>query len=212
MKSLHICLLALSLPVSSLAAEPAQTTLVPPTEMVAGISQADWSRIWWQWAGSFDQSGSPVSDKKGTRCHLRQEGDVWFLAGTYGSGRTIRECKVPAGKHVFFPLINYVVFPNTAGLQLSCEMAKSSAARSTDEVSSLVLEVDGKLYKNLETHRQAPKQCFDLAAEAGGGLSPTAANGYWVMLRPLSPGTHKINFGGQLPIGSQAVTYTLHVE
>ena len=41
---------------------------------------------------------------------------------------------------------------------------------------------------------------------------PSAANGYYVMLRPLDPGTHTLNFGGVLPGMMQAITYTLHVE
>lgn len=212
MKSTHILLLAFLLPVFSLtalAAEPA--TLVPPAEKIAGHSQVDWSRMWWQWAGSFAQHESPVSDKKGSRCHLGQDGEVWFLAGTYGTARTIRTCTVPAGKHLFFPLINYVMTRGT-GFSLSCEMAISGAKRMTDDVSSLVLEVDGKLFKNLEVHRQATRQCFDLAELAGGGLSPSAANGYYVMLRPLSRGTHTLNFGGRMSDLSQAITYTLIVE
>ncbi|HUQ51517.1 MAG TPA: hypothetical protein VM692_04800 [Gammaproteobacteria bacterium] len=39
-----------------------------------------------------------------------------------------------------------------------------------------------------------------------------AANGYYVMLRPLPPGKHTINFGGALPTNVQLVTYTLIVE
>jgi len=39
-----------------------------------------------------------------------------------------------------------------------------------------------------------------------------AANGYWVMLRPLAKGRHTIEFGGALPSILQAVTYTLVVE
>jgi hypothetical protein len=41
---------------------------------------------------------------------------------------------------------------------------------------------------------------------------PSAANGYYVILQPLSPGRHVLNFGGRLPEMSQAVTYTLIVE
>ena len=41
---------------------------------------------------------------------------------------------------------------------------------------------------------------------------PSAANGYYVMLRPLPPGRHTLNFGGVLPSMLQAVTYTLIVE
>jgi hypothetical protein len=82
----------------------------------------------------------------------------------------------------------------------------------TEDVSSLVLEIDGKRFTNLEAHRQATRECFDLNALAGGGVSPSAANGYYIMLPPLSRGTHTLNFGGILPGISQAITYTLHVE
>lgn len=212
MKTIVTCLLALSLPVLSLAAETGgPTPLVPPSEKIAGRSQADWSRSWWEWAASFDDNESPVADKNGSRCHLKQSGAVWFLAGTYGTRRTIRTCTVPAGKYLFFPLINYVVYPR-AGYSLTCKDAIDTAAESMEGASSLILEVDGKLFKNLEANRQATRGCFDLAALAGGGLMPSAANGYYIMLRPLSRGTHTLNFGGILPEMSQAVTYTLHVE
>lgn len=212
MKRIFTCLLSLSVPVLSLAADPVTPDiLVPPAEKVAGRTQAEWSGAWWQWAASFENAESPVADRTGAKCDRGQDGEVWFLAGTYGSQRTIRKCTVPAGTYLFFPLVNYVVFPRE-GLSLSCGMAMSSAARQTAEVSSLVLEVDGKLYKNLEKHRQATIRCFDLAERAGGGLEPAAGNGYYIMLRPLSPGTHTINFGGVLPDISQAITYTLTVK
>jgi hypothetical protein len=185
--------------------------VVPPTEKIAKRSQVEWSVAWWQWAGSFAHYESPVADKTGSRCHLRQSGPVWFLAGTYGTHRTIRSCTVPAGKHLFFPLINYVVFPQYEQ-SLSCERAMEEARVSTDDVTALVLEIDGKRIDHLEVHRQATKDCFDLAALSSGGVSPSAANGYYIMLRPLSRGTHTLNFGGILPGMSQAVTYTLKVE
>jgi hypothetical protein len=179
---------------------------------VAGVSQEVWSRNWWQWAGSFARSDSPVADRTGKLCGLEQSGAVWFLAGTYGTKRTIRTCTIPAGKHLFFPLINYVVTPRYAN-SLNCEQAKATAASMTDDATSLVLELDGRLFKRLSIHRQATRECFDLAENVGGGVAPSAANGYYIMLRPLSRGTHTLNFGGVLPGDmSQAVTYTLHVE
>lgn len=212
MKCIVIVLVVSLFPVLAFAGETGDpTTLVAPSEKIAGRSQADWSRAWWEWAGSFADYESPIADKKGTRCQQKQSGPVWFLAGTYGTHRTIRSCTVPAGKYLFFPLINYVVFPN-ATHSITCEDAKATAADTTDDVASLVLELDGRLFKNLEAHRQPTKECFDLAALAGGGVKPSAANGYYIMLRPLSRGTHTLNFGGILPGMSQAVTYTLHVQ
>ena len=189
----------------------AQTSPLAPSVAVDGRSQAEWSQLWWQWAASFDRSMSPVADKTGELCHLEQDGPVWFLAGTYGTRRTIRTCDVPRGKYLFFPLINYVVYPAEDG-EPHCEHVRQKAARMTDDVSSLVLEIDGVRATNLAVHRQAPAECFDLNERSGGGVYPTAANGYYVMLAPMKPGTHTLNFGGVLPGMSQAVTYTIRVR
>jgi len=204
---------------SILSPAEAQTEIaVPPAERVANTSQADWSKAWWQWAGSFDRSTSPVADRTGTNCHLKQNGPVWFLAGTYGTQRTVRTCKVPRDKYLFFPLINYVVMPTTQTASCNaaacCASYAQTAKSITDEPSNLVLELDGRRMDDLTFYRQATTECFDMGAlaEPKYRVFPSAANGYYVMLRPLSPGTHVLNFGGMLPGMSQAVTYTLFVE
>ena len=194
----------------------AQTELlISPTEPVEGASQADWSRAWWQWAASFDHADSPIADRSGKNCHLKQSGAVWFLAGTYGTQRTIRTCTVPRGKYLFFPLINYVVTPRTADTCTSCCAPYTEKAKAiTDQPLSLILELDGRRIEDLAQHRQVTAECFDLGAlaEPKHRVFPSAANGYYVMLKPLSPGKHVLNFGGMLPGFSQAITYTLLVE
>lgn len=190
-----------------------ESIAVRPDVVVQGRAQEDWSRAWWRWAASFDGDTSPIADSTGSLCHLKQNGRVWFLAGTYGSHRVTRTCHVPKGKFLFFPLINYAVMPTHSDGQV-CEAAMMKARVITDEPAVLVLEVDGKRVPGLERHRQATQDCFDMAAHSrsGAGSFPSAANGYYVMLRPLAPGTHTLNFGGSLPGLSQAVTYTLIVD
>ena len=188
---------------------------VEPRESVANLSQAEWSRAWWQWAGSFDYAESPVADRTGSSCHLKQSGPVWFLAGTYGTARTIRTCTVPRDKYVFFPLINYVVMPGADPACVSCCARFIDKAKAiTDDPSYLILEVDGKRVEALDKYRQVTPACFDMGAlaEPKYRIFPSAANGYYVMLPPLSPGKHVLNFGGALPSMSQAVTYTLIVK
>jgi hypothetical protein len=187
--------------------------LMPPDSTLAGMSQEDWSRAWWQWAGSFSRRESPVADRTGELCAAKQKGPVWFLAGTYGTQRTVRTCTVPAGKYLFFPLINYVIMPTSAG-SITCAEAIASARTITDSPGILILDVDGVPVRDLSIFRQATRECFDMGALTDRKFSvfPSAANGYYVMLRPLSPGTHVINFGGALPGMLQAVTYTLLVE
>lgn len=195
------------------SASAQDTYLLPPQSSVAGMSQADWSRAWWQWAASFERSQSPVADTTGALCAQGQSGPVWFLAGTYGTRRTIRSCTVPRGKYLFFPLINYVV-ARSVDEPSECAAIQNTAARITNEASMLVLELDGQKVTDLAAHRQVPQDCFDLGVRTPNKVRifPAAANGYYVMLKPLPPGKHTIQFGGALPSMLQAVSYTLVVE
>jgi hypothetical protein len=95
-----------------------------------------------------------------------------------------------------------------------CPSYIANAKAITDEPSNLILELDGRRLDELAGYRQVTSQCFDMGAlaEPKHQVFPSAANGYYVMLRPLSPGKHVLNFGGMLPGMSQAVTYTLLVE
>ena len=187
--------------------------VIPPAESILGLSQAEWSVKWWQWAFSFPRTSSPVSDKTGEQCGEKQPDGLWFLAGTYGTARAIRTCKVPSGRILFFPLVNYVVYPRQ-GTSVSCFALASEAARLTDDPDILILQLDGRRIDLPLSHRQVPSTCFDIGAgrEPPAPLAPTAANGYYVALRPMSPGTHTLDFGAILPSLQQAVTYTLIVE
>lgn len=204
-----LCVLASSHALSVCAEE---SFVVLPQEHVAGRSQAQWSRDWWQWAGSFSNQESPVADRTGALCAAKQSGPVWFLAGTYGTRRTVRTCTVPRGKYLFFPLINYVVMPRSARAT-SCADMISDAAEITAEASLLVLDIDGTRIQKLERHRQTT-DCFDMGERAMPKIKvyPSAAAGYYVMLRPLPAGKHTLNFGGALPSMLQAITYELTVE
>ncbi len=96
----------------------------------------------------------------------------------------------------------------------TCDSVKGYAKSLTDNPAMLILEIDGHRVDNLDTHRQATKRCFDMGAKTPEKyrIFPSAANGYYVMLPPQSPGKHVLNFGGALPNMLQAVTYTLEVE
>jgi len=206
--------LALAVPLLiCLLAHAADPILLEPGRRVAGSSQAEWTRAWWQWAASFDRSSSPVADLTGELCASGQQGSVWFLAGTYGTGRTVRTCTVPAGKYLFFPLINYVMFPRPH-VMVSCAELVQDAKGYTDRASNLVLRVDGREIDGLDVQRISSQGCFDLGKRQTPPevIFPVAADGYYAMLKPLSRGRHSIEFGGVLPSMIQAVSYTIDVK
>jgi hypothetical protein len=187
--------------------------VLPAGQDVAGASQSQWSRKWWQWALSFDAEDSPVADQTGAACRAGQQGPVWFLAGGVGNARLSRECTVPAGKFLFFPLANYVAMPTEGGAP-TCEVMMRDARQITDGASRLVLKIDGQPQPALEAHRVDTRGCFDAGARRSPpeNVFPSAGNGYYVMLKPLPPGTHEIEFGAVLPAVTQAITYRLHVR
>ena len=183
-------------------------------EMAAGESQGNLAVKWWQWAASFQYAESPVSDTTGERCAAGQQGDIWFLAGTYEEKVTRRTCRVPEGKMIFFPLINYVVMPENCKGCLTCDAAMDTARQMVDEPMGLFAELDDRPIASLKDHRVASPACFDLAARTKGGpkIQPTATDGYWLLLRPLPKGKHTLRFGGSLPSLRQELVYTLIVE
>ena len=184
-----------------------ESLLLSPTESLAGKSQTEWSINWWQWAFSFERVRSPIADQTGALCASRQSGDVWFLAGTYGTKRVERTCTVPYGKTLFFPLINYIAFRGEESTE-SCMSLGSRAKELTNNPSALVLEINGKRFENLKTHRLASR-CFSVVQ---GQRADAVSDGYLVAIRPLPRGIHVLNFGGILPTLMQAVTYTITVE
>lgn len=196
------------------AAATSTSPLLAPDEQVGWVTQAEWSRRWWEWAFSFDDDFSPVADRTGAQCGNRQSGDVFFLAGTYGTARTVRTCRVPAEKYLFFPLVNMLHMAVGRGAARTCADVTRDAGRDTDNAQLLVLEIDGVRQDGLQRHRQPSPECFNPYARNPHGwrVFPSAANGYYVMLKPLPRGRHTINFGGALADMSQAVSYTLIVE
>ncbi|MGW0395330.1 hypothetical protein ACWDYJ_31520 [Streptomyces sp. NPDC003042] len=72
------------------------------------IGEAEGGRLaarWWKWALSAPDDRSPVGDTTGAYAGWRQPDDLWFLAGSHG-GRVVRRCRIPAGRRVFFPVLN----------------------------------------------------------------------------------------------------------
>lgn len=165
-----------------------------------GISYAEWTAKWWQWVLSMPVENNPVKDNTGKLCAINQSGPVWFLAGTLG-GVAERDCSIPAGKAILFPILNH-------GCTLADEPTIKSekelllhAKREMDVISDLEVTVDGSKLKDLQRYR-VRSAIFDVVLPEnnlfGGTPGPTrgVADGYWLFLEPLLNGKHKIHSFG----------------
>lgn len=190
-------LLACSLPVRS---EPAtiESLVVLPDQTVAGQTLPDYANFWWQWALSMPDRESAIVDTTGAFCGNGQSGPVWFLAGGYGSSKIRRACTIPADRHLFFPIINVVqnLFPATLA---DCQAIRAEAARNNDTYVYLKVLLDGEALTEPQRFRIASADCFDpFARTPADAQAPrdalAATDGYWIMLRPLPPGPHLLEF------------------
>src|SRR5215831_12652517 len=187
-----------------------------------GTTYSELSARWWQWLLSIPAAVNPNLDQVGTNCALGQYDDVWFLAGAFG-GTFVRTCTVPAGKPIFFPLINTIAF-KPSGSETLLDL-RQLAATFIDSVTSLTCtldKVDFCLNLNLQTFRvRSPS--FTVIAPAKGLLPPghlslpgntdsLVSDGYWLLLSPLTSGSHTLRFTAMTSAGfSLDVTYNLSV-
>jgi hypothetical protein len=168
---------------------------------------------------------NPVQDETGEFCDLGQAGLVWMLAGSFGIPGVERECTIPAGKALFYPILNsfWVDCPGTPDEDLSDEEVRwimSTLTDVGDNACQLTSTLDTSDVFGTATptpisalmqpmvRSQSPVFHLDLPVGhllEGGFCDPelppgetgrTIAEGYWVMLPPLAIGQHTLSIHG----------------
>lgn len=185
--------------------------VAPPDSRPLNSTYGDWGAKWWQWVYSFPSSQNPLFDETGERCAIDQNGTVWFLVGTFG-GSVMRQCTIPAGTSLFFPLVNTEA-SIAGGDGTNEEELRLAAKTQIDRVSSLKAIIDGVQIPDLQKYR-AQSQLYTITLPTDNimgvepGTTSSIAEGYWIFLNPLPPGNHEIIFGGSA--GDPSVTSSMN--
>ena len=175
----------------------------------------------------------PILDKG--PCNEGQSGPVFFLGGkacasndtTCNASKAVRNCTIPAGKGIFFPIVNSedsdaeeasfgtTPLPTINQLRQIVEGGTNSAA-------GLEVDLDGKSIKDLATAFRVTSVDFEYTAPANnelealgenvpaGTYSPAVDDGIYVMLKPLSPGAHLLHLRApsQIPVSRSTSSIT----
>jgi hypothetical protein len=171
-------------------------TVFPTDSKPYGLTYGEWTAKWWQWAYSMTEEHSPMVDDTGRNCANNQTGPVWFLAGT-GGGAVTRQCTIPADKAILMPIIN--VECDTAADPSRTEADLRSCAKADqDTVIEKEITIDGINVGNLDSYRfQSPLFNVTFPENNIAGVQPQTAeaisDGFWILLEPLSPGSHEIH-------------------
>ena len=121
-----------------------------------------------------------------------------------------RTCTIRAGMMLFIPILNSAFGaglgdclgpPGNVG---PCDVGllRQEAAAAVDMPATLEASIDGTSLRELASYRvRSPVFSYtvtsdNLTGALAGVHSPAVSDGYWLMLRPLSPGPHTIHVKG----------------
>ncbi len=236
---LLVSLLALSVPGLAAAAPKGNLGnpgVLPPNASAHGKTYGEWSAEFWKWQFSLPVDDNPIFDT--ADCSEGQSGHVWFLGGTTSSteiapgvilGEATRDCTVPAGTALFFPIVN-VECSTVEGNGTTEAELRACANSFADLIVDLAAELDGWSLHNLSSYRvESPLFTFGPLPDNNvleffgvnapeGTTSPSVSDGVHLLLAPLSVGDHTLHFTGTLDLSSiggptiiQDITYHLSV-
>lgn len=196
---------------------------VSPDAAPFGMGYGDWAAAWWQYVFAIPADDNPLLDATGGKCAVGQtSGPVFFLVGSF-VGPVTRTCTVPRGRALFFPIINFECSTVEDGLAEAGLRQCAGGGGDAFDPRSLKVLLDHRPIQQLDQYRaQSPVFGFTLPPDniinKPAGTSESVTDGYYVMLRPLSPGNHVVHFEGACATGSvcagfsQNVTYNLTVQ
>ncbi|MDH4351283.1 MAG: hypothetical protein OEW56_09070 [Gemmatimonadota bacterium] len=197
--------------------------IIPPGANPHGKSYGKWSELWWQWMASAPAlpNENPMLDNSGELIDYAQSGSVWFIAPSLEPG-IVREATIPTGKSLFFCLTAFEA-STYEGLGETEGDLRAAAAMFADLLEVHSFEVDGTAMNIGAEYRTQSDDLFCLTvpdenvfdfwgfpAEAGT-YCYSVADGYYVMLAPLSAGDHVLHVSWSLLDLSADVTINLHV-
>ncbi len=183
--------------------------------IVRGKTIGEWSGEWWAKVFSIPAPVNPMVTEEVSHSAASNDGKVTFLFGSLFASTLNRTETIPTGTPVLVPLVplewsnadtpaapDYMTLPgNYTAAQL-----QQFATAQANLVDALTATLDGQPIDNLFAHREASGVfSYVLPAEhniiqdvfggpSSGPQTPAVAEGYWLMLQPLSPGQHVLHF------------------
>ena len=156
---------------------------------------------WCKWFFSIPKDIHPSIDTVGIHSSINQtDPDLWFLAGSFGNIEPIiRRCTIPSGRSIVFPILEKEdSFSEDTDLKTESDLIKR-CTRAMDLVVHMEAALDGQ---RIESQRVL-SQVFDLVFPTNNvydvqpGKTRSVCDGYWIFLKPLSSGKHRVRFMGE---------------
>jgi hypothetical protein len=206
-------------------ARNANSLVFPVNSHPYGMSYADWTKLWWQEMVEYDCANNPWLNPDNALFY--ESGQVYFLAGISTPGGSV-DITVPTGKAILFPLVNFYntspcPFPGygPAPGQTMEQFLTQITADALALVDNLSATVDGVAIGNLGSYSFLTNM-FQITVNpdladcgfdpcATGESQPSVAGGYYLMLKPMAPGTHTVHYHAEIPAWGAVQDGTYHI-
>lgn len=170
-----------------------------------GVSYQDWAARWWNWTFGMKANEHPRDDPSRS-CNVNQNGSVWFLPDSLNIESNPRTCDVPVGKAIFIPVVtgelNTLEKPNYDDSQiikgaLACDDYSKDRHAEVDGVSVKGLN-DPLTFRINSTGLVNLRVVDDNIYNIKGGTGRGFVDGWFLFLKPLEVGEHKIHVAGKI--------------
>ena len=193
--------------------------IAPANSDPHGKSYSQWAAAWWQWALSIPVAQNPLADETGANAAVGQSGPVWFLGGATSGATLTRTVTIPAGKALFFPVVNTLWTTLPSDPPITEAEIRDILNAVTSDATGLTCEIDGIAVDNLADYiHQSPVFWVTVSADNlfgfPPGTYPNIDEGCYLMLAPLPVGGHVIHFASNnVDLGAALdITYRVNVS
>ena len=208
-RRLSLALVLTMLCASALAAPPASKGnpnpgIIPPNAHFHGLTYGEWLVAFNQWFFSLPAADNPIFEGNEHKIANGQPKHVWFLANA--APVVDRHFTIPAGTALYATIFGVewdnqiCVDPDT---NLTVDQLRAVAKSIVDSFTSIEAQVDGVPVRDIAAYRSTSPVFFSTTVEqiceaAPGTYGPMVADGYALLLAPLSVGEHTIHISGVL--------------
>lgn len=193
------------------AAPPASAVnphVVPLNATYRGKTYREWAVSFWQWALALPLAPlpHPFNDCSNRPISAGQTGNVWYWSAPTAAPLTCNQSAtiIPAGTSIFLSILNVEASSLDAPPFYALKGADqlSIAQSFANDIQDLFCTIDGAPVTNVAAYRTTTDQ-FAFSAPTPwifnntGGKGTSVADGYYLLLEPLSAGPHTIHYGGR---------------
>jgi hypothetical protein len=178
-----------------------------PNFVLEGQTESQVITRFFQWSIANGHVEHPLGTQYGENCGSSPDDKIIYLKGGGDGNFPPRPCTIPHDKPIFFGIISSGSYPARNQTEqedndcCNCRHFQRQAGFNAETAEHLRVELDGVSLGNMSPYRAWSVRCFDFF----GGLAledrpyvgyPAAVDGFWVALKPLSPGKHVLKWSG----------------